>query len=269
MAKNPVGSGGWSTKPVASEETWAAIEADFRAGVKTTQAIADEYGVKYTTVLQRSQRLGWKRDLSHRVAERTAEKLFREAVLDEGKAPREVSRAKRALDRQAESETIEAAAELHMQVIMKHRGRISKASSLCDGLMAELAAQSMTPDQLQHIAELISLTEGQTDDIKSDPRMVQARADAWRKLLSLNNRTDVLKKLADALRTLVTLERLVFGISDNANGEANNKPKEEPKETDLPINEVARRVAFTLLLGVKGNKGERADTETPVKQHEH
>lgn len=265
----PKPRGGWSTKTVANEETWAAVERDYRLGIMTVTEVSAKYGIKPGTIVQRAQRQGWKRDLSHRVAERTNEKLFREAVALDGESPREVARVKRAVDRQAEAETIEAAAELHMRIIMQHRGRVGKASALCDGLMAELAAQAMTSEQLHHVAELLSLSEGQLDEGEVDPRKVQARADAWKKLMSLGNRTDILKKLADALRTIVTLERMVYGISDNANGEANDKPKVETPETDLPINEVARRVAFTLLLGVKGNKGERADTETPVKQREH
>lgn len=251
-------------------EKWAAIQRDHAMGILTIPEISTKHGVKVTTITARAHREQWKRDLTHRVAERTAEKLFKASVDADGEAPREVARHKRALDRQAESETIEAAAEMHARIVMQHRTRIGKASSLCNGLMDELALQSMSKEDLQHIAELHSMIEGQGDDIEASPEKVQARVNAWKKLLSLGNRADVLKKLADALRQLTLLERSVYGISDNANGEAEAKAKaaaEQAAQTDLSINEVARRVAFTLHMGMKAK--EKAKDIKPIEPMEH
>lgn len=238
-----------------SPEVWAAIEADHAAGILTIPQIATKHGVKVSTIVGRAHREQWKRDLSHRIAERTAEKLFRESVVEDGKSPREVARAKRMIDRQADQETIEAAAEMQATLMLKHRSRVSKASAICDSLMTELAAQALTAEDIQYISELVSLAQDQEDDKQADPARVQSRMNAWKKLLALNNRADILKKLADSLGALVKLERLVYGISDNANGSAEAKAKQAAAENEannaLPINEVARRVAFTLLMGSK------------------
>ena len=59
---------------------WEAIEADFRAGLKSIRAIADEYGTSDAAIRKRAKKLGWARDLSHRISVSAEAIIQREAT---------------------------------------------------------------------------------------------------------------------------------------------------------------------------------------------
>lgn len=62
----------------------------------------------------------------------------------------------------------------------------------------------------------------------------------------LSERIDGAKKVGETLKILIGLERQAFGLSDNANGEA-----DKPKEPEMSPTEAARRVAFMLMRGAQ------------------
>ena len=46
---------------------WVAIEADYRAGIKSVRAISAAHGITHRAIQKRAERAGWERDLAERI----------------------------------------------------------------------------------------------------------------------------------------------------------------------------------------------------------
>lgn len=55
---------------IAKAPDWIAIEADYRAGVKTLRAIGDEHGISHAAINKRAKRDGWERGIDSRIIEK-------------------------------------------------------------------------------------------------------------------------------------------------------------------------------------------------------
>lgn len=111
-------------------------------------------------------------------------------------------------------------------------------------MLTELEAESNNPELFAEIAEILAAPDDRGQDRLNE---------AYRKAISLPQRIDGVKKLAETLKTLIGLERQAFGIADNAEGD---KPKETPAE-DSPT-QAARKIAFALALGLKAAQSNTA-----------
>lgn len=48
---------------------WEAVERDYRTGIKTLRAMAQEHGITHGAINKKAQKEGWERDLSERIKE--------------------------------------------------------------------------------------------------------------------------------------------------------------------------------------------------------
>lgn len=181
---------------------WAQIEADYRAGFKPLRVIAEENGVSHTAIGKRARKEEWSRDLSAKIRAK-ADLLVSKSVVSE-----EVSKQKAATERQ----TIEANAGLHVQVRLSHRRGLTKLSKLRDAMLEEIDAQTTEIDLLTEIVEIAR----NPDDSGND-----RRNDLLQKIISLPNRVDSLKKLAEVDEKIRKGEREAYGINpDDDNPDA-------------------------------------------------
>lgn len=102
---------------------WEAIEADYRAGIKTLREIAAEHGIAHGTITQKIKKCGWKRDLSHKI-KRQAEALS--------------SRLTSNLDLDDEQAVINANAQFIVSVDLEHRMGCEKARSIFNAMLDEM-----------------------------------------------------------------------------------------------------------------------------------
>lgn len=170
---------------------WEAISMAYRAGVLSLRQIGAEHGISDTAIRKRARRDGWERDLSARVKAKADDLVRREAV-----------RGSVRTDTACEREVIEANASLQANVVLKSRGDIQKARVLVMKLLDELERMSENGDLFDQLADLMRDPKANADKLQQ----------VYQKVINLPARIDSMKKLAEALKTLIALEREAFGI---------------------------------------------------------
>jgi hypothetical protein len=145
---------------------WEAVEVQYRAGIRSLKDIGAEFGCSDAAIIKRARAHEWPRDLEAKIKARAKAKVSAAAVSGEVSARTKVK----------ETEVVEANAELHYQVILRHRRDVQAATKHTTGMLEELGSAS-------------------------------------EKKLPLAKRAPILKQLTEALRIQQTLERQAFGIS--------------------------------------------------------
>lgn len=202
---------------------WNGIEIAYRAGIKSLKAIGTEFGISNAGVLKRAQREGWTRDLSARIKAATEAKVNATLV----NAPLTAIR---------EDQVVEAGANLQAEVVLSQRKDIKRSRELGVKLFAELEAMTDSKELIAELGEIAHMKlSGEVGEKLADKIM-----DTFNKVTSFGGRVSNYKALADAIKTMVGLERQAYGLADNANGAADTPQVTE----DMSVQETARRVAF-------------------------
>lgn len=173
---------------------WEKIEADYRAGVLSLREIADGSGVSHVAISKRAKTQGWDRDISAKVKSK-ADALVNKIEVN-SKVNSEKAVSERAL--------IEANAQVIADVRMSHRGDIRRARSLTMTLLSELEATTINHDLFEQLGELLR---------DEDERGQDKRNDLYQKVIGMSSRVSSMKSLAEALKTLVGLEREAYGMT--------------------------------------------------------
>lgn len=181
---------------------WERIEQDYRAGVKSLREIAGENGISEGAIRKRAKRDAWSRDLSDKIQQRADDLVRTQAVRSEVRSEQRAS----------ERQVIEANAEAVATVKMAHRGDISRARSIVNGLL----------DELQHMvgADNVALLQSLGDLLRSEDENGKDRLnDLYHQIISLPGRSKAMKDLTASLQSLVTMERTAYGMDkDDAKG---------------------------------------------------
>lgn len=194
--------------------TWAEIEPDWRAGVKSVQQLADEYtqatGVSITKVAisKHFKKLGIERDLTARVQSK-AQSLVSAAMVS-GKVSIEATSA-------TEAEIINTSALAVANVRVAHRAGIQDLRTLCEGMAAELKTVS-SKDLIEKLERAIAVTPETPEEIAESQVYISKLIE---ELSSLPQRIGGLQRLVDSYSKLVAMERQAFNITEN---EAPNDP---------------------------------------------
>lgn len=236
---------------------WVLLEGEYRAGLSNNYQLAARYSCSEGAIRLRAKRYGWTRDIKGALNDRvqvltnldSIEKAQQSVAshrdpdaVTVGKVGLRRDAERRAADQRGEDAIIEAIAQKQAGIIQKSKARIGRLQSIVEGMFEELVAQSMTPEQLARVADLVALVESQ-DQMAPDPSRMAKQVKAFKQLLALGSRADIVRKLAESLKTLTGLERQAHGINDNANGDGDQptNPVESPS-----MNDAARRVAFLI-----------------------
>lgn len=211
------------TKTLRSTD-WEAIEADYRAGVKTLREIAGEHGITHGAINKRAKRDGWTRDLSAKIRARAEDLVSKNVVSTAVSKEAKVS---------SDEAVIAANAQAIADVVLSHRANIADARAVGIRLLAELK-QETDPDTLTALQDLGEMLRN------PDERGVDKLSDLYRKVISLPGRTKVLRDLGDTLQKLVQLERQAYNMDDRDKGAESAAPR---------MTNVDRAVRLARLLG--------------------
>ena len=173
---------------------WDLIEKDWRAGVKTKQQMAKEYGVSRAAMDKRFDKLGITRDLGGKIRAKAESLVAQSAVTID---PAEAAASER--------EIVEVNAQMQSTIILSHRRDIQRTRALAMSLLEELEIQTDNLQLLHELAEVIC----QPDDKGQNKRL-----ELFEKVMSLGSRSSTMKTMADTLRTLISMERQAFGLDD-------------------------------------------------------
>lgn len=174
---------------------WDRIEADYRAGVLSVREIAASQGISHTAINKRAKAEGWERDLSAKIQQKA------DALVSKQVVSSQVSMETAISDRTI----IESNAALVANVHISQRKDISRARSLAMALLAELEGETGGIEHLQELGDLM---------FSPDERGRDRLNEIYQKVISSAGRIDSMKKLAETLRHLVSLEREAYGIKE-------------------------------------------------------
>lgn len=173
---------------------WHAVERDFRAGVMSLREMAKAHGVSHVRIKAHADAQGWTRDLKAKIQAKADELIQR--------------REAAALTVQDERGVVDANAQVIANVRTAHRQDIARARALANALMAELEAQTFDAVLMGQLGELMR----NPDDAGAD-----RLNDIYRKVISTPGRVDTAKKLVEAMKTVISMEREAYSIGADAN----------------------------------------------------
>lgn len=196
---------------------WDAIERDYRTGKFTDQELADKYDnvVTRQAISKRAKEKKWQKDLTDAVRRATNAKLIGDMA--EKKVAEQVAEGV-ANSCQNATDTVLIAAEINKQVILKHRGDISKTNELAMDMLNELSLATLKRAEIEELFEKV------TGDLAGPA--LQAAQNQFKDMMRVHNRVGSVHKLADTLAKLQTLERRAFSIADEV--EVENPALVEP-----------------------------------------
>lgn len=174
---------------------WERIELEYRAGVLSIREIAANHGITDGAIRKKAKAQGWERDISAKVQAK-ADALVR---------TEEVRAKVRTASKLEERVLIEASAQAIADVRMSHRGDIRKAKTLAMTLLEELSSQTIDQELFQQLGELLR---------SEDERGQDKLNDLYQKAISTPSRVISMQKLADTLKTLISLEREAYNIEN-------------------------------------------------------
>lgn len=174
---------------------WEAVEIQYRAGIRSLKDIGSEFGVSDAGILKRAKRDGWVRDLKSKIRAKADAKVSASLVSGEVSAQTKV----------AEAAVIEAESTVQARIRLTHRTDINRARNLVMSLLGEVESQTNDPELFDRLGELVV-------DTGSDAE--SKLLEAYRRVISTPGRIDGMKKLADSLKTLITLEREAYGLAE-------------------------------------------------------
>lgn len=174
---------------------WEAIEREYRAGIRSLADIGKEFGVSAPGILKRARKDDWVRDLSAKIKAKAEAKVNASLVngLVNGKA------------KETERQIVEANADAAANAVLRERADVSRARSLAMRLLGELEAATEQQGDFARLGELLAAP---------DDKGVDKLGDLYKKVIAMPSRIDGVKKLSDALKVLIELERKVLKLDD-------------------------------------------------------
>lgn len=192
---------------------WDALKPHYCAGVRPLRDIAEEFGCSDAAIVKHAAKMGWERNLKAKIQEQADRKVAAALVAQE--------RADSPAAKLTEAVRVEVESEVQARVRVSHRTDINRSKRMVNEAMAYLEALGL-------------------------PAVPQPKGDESRKqsaralgLQTLREHTQVLDKLVGMQRTLVSLEREAYGITQL------QEDPDDPRSALDPI-EGAKRLAFIL-----------------------
>lgn len=175
------------TKPGRTNADWERVEFEYRAGKRSLRQIAEDQGITEGAIRRRAKENHWVRDLAWKIAAK-AEQMVRaqQAQLDAN-----------------EITVVEANAQVIADAVMGQRKDVAKARGTVQRIFAKLDLIVEHEDRINELADMLA------DPDQGD---METLAERMRALTKLPMQVDVVRKLVDALKSSVELERRVLKI---------------------------------------------------------
>ena len=197
-----------SSKPPKHKPDWAAIKAHYRTDVLSNRELAKQNGVSDGAIRKRAKAEGWQRDLKAQVQ---AEVLSALTSPEESPPVRTEVRKVRTPYTQVEEvrtgevrtdrDIVDSVAAMVVGVVREHRTHLTTGRGIVRVLMGQLMQAAGSRADLE--SDVMALSEA---DLKGQSRT------ALQKALSLASHAVTLRDLSNALKNLVLLERLTYGV---------------------------------------------------------
>ncbi len=171
---------------------WESVERDYSAGLLSLREIGDKHGVTEGAIRKKAKKEEWVRDLTAKIAKKTDDLVRKEMVRSEVRS-----------EKASEKEVIEANAQAIVNIKLAHRGDIRKSKRIVNALFDELELTTDNRELFEQLGELLRQESDSGQDKLND---------IYKKVISMPQRIDGVKKLTDALKTMIGLEREAYDI---------------------------------------------------------
>lgn len=229
---------------------WEAIERDYRAGVLSTREIAEAYGCSHTIINRKAKENGWVKDLTSKIKKRVSTALVALEVSTAHAGGNTDAGNTHQTKKEAEAETVEAAAQTVVGVIVSHRKDVNRARGLVAMLMNQLHEAADHRESIRDIIE--DETQG---DRSPNRRMAMLRA------VAIPAHAGTVRDLSMAMKNLVALERQAFNIDLNPPDEA--PPVNGSEEGVAVVTDAALDSIFLKMSEITGNPINDAPANDP------
>lgn len=172
---------------------WEAVEREYRAGVRSVRDIAAEFGCSHTAIQKKADAEGWTRDLSAKI----------KAAADAKVAKAEVAKEVAVETKIAERQLVEVNAAMLAEKVLNQREDIKRSRAVVNRLWAMVDEELHHPDELRQLGDMLRAPDEFGNDKLNDMYFAA---------ISLPQQVKNVKLLADALKTLIELERKVLRI---------------------------------------------------------
>lgn len=172
---------------------WESVERYYSAGLLSLREIADKHGVSEGLVRRKATQNEWNRDLSKKIQDKADSLVRKESV-----------RSSVRTEKASEKEIIEANAQAIVNIKLAHRGDIRKSKRIVNALFDELELTTDNRELFEQLGELLRQESESGQDKLND---------IYKKCISMSQRIDGVKKLTDALKTMIGLEREAYDIT--------------------------------------------------------
>lgn len=182
-------------KPAKRCIDWEAMEADWRAGVKSVLQLSKEHGVSRAAILKHWDKEGVPRDLAARIEARANSLVTQAAVT------REVTPESRVTERNI----VEANAAVIADAVINQRADVRRARATVQRLWSLVDAELDYPAELAKLGAMMQAPDEFGNDKLNEMYMAA---------ISLPQQIKNVKLLADAIKIMIELERKVLRIDD-------------------------------------------------------
>ena len=173
---------------------WESVEREYSAGLLSLREIGAKHGVDEAYIRRKAKTNEWIRDLSKKIQTKVDNLVRKEQVRSDVRSEKAIS----------EKEIIEASAQAIVNVKLEHRGDIRKSKNIVNALFDELELTTDNRELFEQLGELLRQESESGQDKLND---------IYKKCISMSQRIDGVKKLTDALKTMIGLEREAYGIT--------------------------------------------------------
>jgi predicted DNA-binding protein YlxM (UPF0122 family) len=173
---------------------WESVERDYSAGLLSLREIGDKHNVAHQVIARKAKKEEWARDLREKIAKAVDKKIGDKQVGDSLGDSKKVS----------EKEIIEVNAQAIVNIKLAHRGDIRKSKNIVNALFDELELTTDNRELFEQLGELLRQESESGQDKLND---------IYKKCISMPQRIDGVKKLTDALKTMIGLEREAYDIT--------------------------------------------------------
>ena len=170
---------------------WIAIEAEYRAGIKSLRDIGALHGVSAATISNKAKDQGWERNLQERIQMAVQEKVARTVAA-------------------SSDDVVQANADALVTVELTQRQDIKNLREMVAMLAEECRAQVKNPADFEKLGELMAKDDGEGS--------VDKLNELYRKVVSMPGRIQAVKQLAETLKILIELERRVLKMDVDLSG---------------------------------------------------
>lgn len=182
---------------------WLAVEADYRPGILSNREIATKHGCTEGGVRRKAKKEGWTKDLAAKIRAKAEDIVRREAVRTE-------------YAEATESEIVTANAVNNATIDISHRVGSTFSREVVDSLMQELKDQIADREEYAKLGEML-----RNPDVYGNDKL----NDIYMKTISFNGRVDSVKKLTDAQKVIIELERRVYKIDTDPFADADKRAR--------------------------------------------